>query len=188
MELPQTSTRAHDYGREQRLADLARDLVDVAYLKGEFVLSSGMHSDYYFDKYLFETRPDVLRRVAEFLADLLPDDTDRIAGPELGAVPLATALALQTNLPFVIARKGSKGYSTEKLVEGVINPGEQIAVVEDVISTGAQAISAAERVTATGAQVNGILAVIDRDQGGAEAIAAAGYSLTSLFTRGQLGI
>lgn len=174
--------------RERRLAELGRDIVDVAYLTGEFVLSSGERSSYYLDKYQFETRPGLLRRLAAFLAELLPAGTDRIAGPELGAVPLATALSLETGLPFVIVRRDAKSYSTGRSIEGEIHPGERVSVVEDVITTGGQAISAANRIAETGAHVHGILAVVDREEGGREAIAAAGYSLAALFTRRQLGI
>ena len=174
--------------RERRLAELARDVVGAAYLRGDFVLSSGARSNYYFDKYLFETKPGILRRLASFLAELVPPQTDRIAGTELGAVALATAVSLETGLPFVIARKGTKAYSTAKMVEGEIYPGDRIAVVEDVISTGAQAIRAANRISEVGAHVIGILGVIDREQGGPEAISAAGYTLTTLFRRSQLGL
>lgn len=174
--------------RERRLAELARDVVGAAYLRGDFVLSSGARSQYYFDKYLFETKPGILRRLASFLAELVPPNVDRIAGTELGAVALATALSLETGLPFVIARKGSKAYSTARLVEGELYPGERVVVVEDVISTGAQAIRAAERIVDLGASVVGILAVIDREQGGPEAISAAGFTLTTLFTRSGVGL
>lgn len=174
--------------REERLAELARDVVGAAYLRGDFVLSSGARSHYYFDKYLFETKPGILRRVASFLAELVPPQTDRIAGPELGAVALATALSLEVGLPFVIARKAAKDYSTSRLVEGELYPGERVIVVEDVISTGAQAIRAANHVAQTGAQVLGILGVIDREQGGPRNIAAAGYQFTALFRRRDLGL
>jgi len=174
--------------RERRLAELARDVVGAAYLRGDFVLSSGARSSYYFDKYLFETKPGILRRLASFMAEMVHPQTDRIAGTELGAVALATALSLETGLPFVIARKGTKGYSTERLVEGEIYPGDRVVVVEDVISTGAQGIRAANRLVEVGAHVLGILAVIDREQGGPEAISAAGYTLTTLFRRSQLGL
>jgi orotate phosphoribosyltransferase len=174
--------------RERRLAELARDVVGAAYLRGDFVLSSGARSSYYFDKYLFETKPGILRRLASFMAEMVPPQTDRIAGTELGAVALATALSLETGLPFVIARKGIKGYSTERLVEGEVYPGDRVVVVEDVISTGAQGIRAADRLVEVGAHVLGILAVIDREQGGPEAISAAGYTLTTLFRRSQLGL
>jgi orotate phosphoribosyltransferase len=174
--------------RKRRLAELARDTVGAAYLRGDFVLSSGARSHYYFDKYLFETKPGILRRLASFLAELVPTDTDRIAGTELGAVALATALSLETGLPFVIARKGTKAYSTARLVEGELYPGERVVLVEDVISTGAQAIRAAERIVGAGARVIGILAVIDREQGGPEAISAAGFTLSTLFSRSGLGL
>src|SRR5262249_1190733 len=129
-----------DRGRQERLAELGRDIVAAAYLRGDFVLSSGAHSNYYLDKYLFETKPGILRRVAAFLAELVPPGTDRIAGPELGAVALATALSLEVGLPFVISRRAAKDYSTSKLIEGELYPGERVIVVEDVITTGTQAI------------------------------------------------
>jgi orotate phosphoribosyltransferase len=174
--------------RVERLAELGRDIVGAAYLRGDFVLSSGARSSYYFDKYLFETKPGILRRIATFLAELVPAQTDRIAGPELGAVALATALSLEVGLPFVIARKSAKEYSTSRLVEGELYAGERVIVVEDIISTGTQAIRAARDVSQTGAHVLGILGVIDREQGGAENIAAAGYPFTALFRRSDLGV
>jgi orotate phosphoribosyltransferase len=174
--------------RERRLAELARDVAGAAYLRGDFVLSSGERSSYYFDKYLFETRPGILRRLAAFMAELVPADTDRIAGTELGAVALATALSLETGLPFVIARKGSKTHGTARLVEGELYRGDRVILVEDVVSTGAQAIQAAERVVEAGAHVTRILAVIDREQGGQQAVSAAGFELTTLFRRRDLGL
>ncbi len=174
--------------REQRLAELARDIVGAAYLRGDFVLSSGARSHYYFDKYLFETKPSILRRVASFLAELVPPQADRIAGPELGALALATALSLEMGLPFVIVRKAAKEYGTSRLMEGEIYPAEKVVVVEDVISTGAEAIRAANHVAQTGAQVLSILGVIDREQGGPQNIAASGYQFKALFRRSDLGL
>jgi orotate phosphoribosyltransferase len=171
-------------GREE----LARAIVEAAYLEGDFVLSSGARSSYYLDKYLFETRPEILRPLATALAGLVSPGTDRIAGTELGAVALATALSLEMNLPFVIARKGAKEYSTAKQIEGVLQPGDRVVVVEDVITTGAQAIRAAQLVVEAGAVVDAIIAVVDREQGGAEKIAAAGFSLRALFGRADLGL
>lgn len=174
--------------RRQRMAELARDLTGAAYLRGDFVLSSGQRSHYYFDKYLFETKPGILRRVASFMAEMLPAQTDRIAGTELGAVALATALSLETGLPFVIPRKEMKAYSTAKGIEGELYAGERVAVIEDVISTGAQGIRAAGKVVAAGAQVVGIYAVIDREQGGGDNMAAAGYDYAALFSLRDLGL
>jgi orotate phosphoribosyltransferase len=150
------------------------------------VLSSGETSAYYFDKYLFETKPGILRRIAAFMAEMIPPSTQRIAGPELGGVPLATALSLETGLPFVILKKGSKGYGTERLIEGELFAGERVVVVEDVISTAAQAIRAAHQVTDAHAEVLAILAVIDREQGGEANIAGAGFEFRSLFRKSQL--
>ena len=170
------------------LAALGRELVEAALLRGDFVLSSGAHSDYYLDKYRFETRPALLRGLAAALAPLVPAGTDRLAGTELGAVALAAALSLETGLPFVIVRKASKEYSTANLIEGELVAGEQVLVVEDVITTGAQSIKAADRVAAAGGRVNGILAVVDREEGGGARIAEAGYAYAALFTRSGLGI
>jgi orotate phosphoribosyltransferase len=169
-------------------AALARAIRDAAYLEGDFVLSSGARSSWYLDKYLFETRPEILRPLAAALAGLVPPDTDRIVGTELGAVALATALSLETDLPFVIARKGAKEYSTAKRVEGELRTGERVIVVEDVITTGAQAIQAANLVRDEGATVLAIVAVVDREQGGAEKIAEAGYPLRALLGRADLGL
>ena len=117
---------------EARLAELARDIVGAARLRRDFVLGSGSRRRYCFDKYLFETKPSILRRGAALLADLVPPQTDRIAGPELGALGLATALSLEVGLPFVIARKAAKRASC----------GASGMVVEDLLSTGAPAIQA----------------------------------------------
>ena len=166
---------------DERLSELGRDIVAAAYLRGDFVLSSGVRSSFYFDKYLFETRPTILRRLATFLAELVPENIERLAGPELGAVALTTALSLETGLPFVIVRKGSKGYGTSQLTEGELHAGERVLIVEDVISTAAEAMKACAQVARTGADVAGVLAVLDREQGGERNITAAGYSLTTLF-------
>lgn len=170
------------------LAELKRDLLDASLLRGDFVLSSGARSDYYLDKYRFETRPALLRSLAERLAELVPAGVDRLAGTELGAVALAAAVSLQTDLPFIIVRKAEKGYSTSNLIEGELLTGEKVLVLEDVITTGAQSIKAADRVVAAGGVVVGILAVVDRQEGGEAGITAAGYTLTSLFTRADLGV
>jgi len=171
-----------------RLERLGRDVLDASLLRGDFVLSSGRRSNYYLDKYLFETQPGILRRLAGALAERMPAGVDRIVGTELGAVALAAALSLATELPFVIARKGSKEYSTAKTVEGAFNPGDHVVVVEDVVTTGAQGIMAARQLAAAGAVVLAILAVIDREEGGRDAIEEAGFEFRPLFTRSGLGI
>ncbi len=181
---------AEGAGNAQDLSGLreqvARDLVSNAYLVGDFVLSSGRRSRYYFDKYLFETKPNILRPLARLLAAQIPTGVDRIAGPELGAVALAAAASLETDIPFVIVKKASKDYATQKLVEGEIHPGERVVVVEDVMTTGAQAIASAEKLRSMGMEVLFILGVVDREEGARENVEAAGFQLRSLFTRGEL--
>jgi orotate phosphoribosyltransferase len=168
--------------------EVGRLLVERALLEGEFTLRSGRRSDYYLDKYRFETQPDLLRRIARALAALLPPDLDRIAGPELGAVALAAAVSLETGHPFVIVRKASKGYSTERLIEGALETGDRVVLIEDVLTTGTQAIRAAERLGEAGATVAAILGVVDREEGAAAACEAAGIELRSVFSRSDLGI
>ena len=173
---------------DRRLAELGQDVVAAAYLKGRFVLRSGAISSYYFDKYMLTTRPAILRRVAETLAAMVPPDTDRLAGPELGAVPLATAVSLELGLPCVFVRKQAKGYGTAASFEGEIYAGERVVVLEDVLTTGSEAIRSARALREFGVNVIEILGVIDREEGAAANIAAAGFHFRALFTRRSLGL
>ena len=100
------------------LRELGRDLVKASYLKGDFVLRSGRRSNRYFDKFLFETDPVLLKRLGHHLAELVPEATRRLAAPELGAVLLGGAVSLETGLPLLLVRKEPKGYGTAKQLEG----------------------------------------------------------------------
>jgi orotate phosphoribosyltransferase len=168
------------------LEALARDLVAVAYLKGDFILRSGRHSNVYFDKYLFETRPAILRTLGQELAQLVPDGVDRLAAPELGAVLLGGAVMLETELPLVLVRKEAKDYGTSKAVEGVLEAGDRVCLIEDVLTTGGAAIKAAGRLRDLGAEVVRLIAVLDREEGAAEALAAAGLDYQPLFRKSDL--
>jgi len=179
-------TGSNDVSMPTLREHVARDLVRHAYLVGDFVLSSGRRSRYYFDKYLFETKPTILGPIGRLMAEQIPEGVDRIAGPELGAVALATAASLQSGIPFLIVKKASKTYATQKLVEGEYNPGEKVVVVEDVMTTGAQAIAAAEKLRTLGLEVLFILGVVDREEGATEKVEGAGFQLRSLFTRTEL--
>ncbi len=167
---------------------LARDLVQVAWLEGDFVLRSGRRSNWYFDKYRFETQPGILRRVGHLLAGLVPAGTQRLAAPELGAVLLGAAVSLELDLPLVLVRKEAKGYATGNAIEGVLEPGERVTVIEDVLTTGGAAIAAVERVREAGATVVGLVAVLDREEGAAENVARAGVPFAPLFLRSHLEI
>ncbi|MHC5034883.1 MAG: orotate phosphoribosyltransferase [Planctomycetota bacterium] len=168
--------------------ELAEQLKDTALLRGEFTLRSGRTSNYYFDKYRFETSPALLQNVARELAGMLPDGVDRLAGAELGGVPIATAVAIETGIPFVIVRKESKGYGTEKRIEGAFEPGERVVLLEDVATTAGAALKAVEALRDAGAAEVSVLLVLDRQEGAAEAFADAGVPYRALFTSESLGI
>ena len=147
-----------------RVPDLAPRIRDAALLEGDFVLSSGERSNLYVDKYLFSTEPDLLRDVADALAARIPEGVERLAGVELGAVPLVVATALATGLPYVIVRKAAKehGSSAGRSIEGNLHKGERVVLVEDVVTTGTQAARAAGKLQEAGAEVVTIVAVLDR--------------------------
>lgn len=167
---------------------LARRLMETSYLEGDFTLSSGRHSHYLIDKYGFETRPELLREVARALAHMLPEDADRLAGVELGGVPLATAVALESGLPFVIVKKARKGYGSDKLIEGRLGPGEHVVLLEDVTTTGGTARRAVRTLRDAGAGRVSVLAVVDRQEGAGETFGRAEVPFRALFTRTSLGI
>jgi orotate phosphoribosyltransferase len=168
--------------------DLAKRIADVSLLRGEFTLRSGRKSNYYLDKYRFETQPDVLAALGKLFAGYVTDKTDRIAGAELGAVPLAAAAGMASGKPIVFIRNQKKDYGTAKQVEGVLNPGETVLIVEDVLTTGGQVLEAAKTLQDLGAKVEKIVAVIDRLEGARENIEKAGFTFESLFTTKDLGI
>lgn len=170
-------------------AELAQAIKAAAYLEGDFVLSSGRRSKYYLDKWRFETDPRLLREIAAHLAALLPTPPpDRLAGVELGGVPLVTALSLETGLPALVVRREAKGYGAGKEVEGVAAAGERVVLVEDVLTTASQAISAAQRLTAMGLSVQRVVYVIDREEGAEGNLRAAGFEPAPLFRKSDLGI
>ena len=169
-------------------ADLAKRIADVALLRGEFKLRSGRTSNYYLDKYLFETQPDILRELGALFAQRVTAEVDRIAGAELGAVALAAVTAMAAGKPFVIIRNQKKDYGTSKLIEGILEPGDLVMIVEDVLTTGGQVLEAVKTLQDLGAKVERIVAVIDRLEGARENIEKAGIVFESLFTSKDLGI
>jgi orotate phosphoribosyltransferase len=172
-------------------AELAARVAERALLHGDFVLRSGKRSSVYLDKYRFETDPALLGPIGAALGELAQagdPPPDRLAGPELGAVPLAAAAALHSGIPFLIVRKASKGYGTEGLIEGVCEAGERVLVIEDVVTTGGALIAAIEALRAAGLTVERALCVLDREEGGSEALAALGVRLEPLFRRADLGM
>ena len=153
---------------------------------GEFELSHGGTSDYYVDKYLFETDPDALTRVAEAFADRLAETDAKLAGVALGAVPLVAVTAAELGRPYVIARKQAKEYGTGNRIEGRLDDGEEVVVIEDIATTGQSAVDAVEALREAGATGNRVLVVVDREEGAAELLADHDVELESLLTATEL--
>jgi orotate phosphoribosyltransferase len=167
--------------RTSELTGLGRELVKASYLKGDFVLRSGKRSNRYFDKFLFETDPALLKRLGKHLATLVPTDTQRLAAPELGAVLLGGAVSMETGLPLVLVRKEPKGYGTSKQIEGRFDAGDRVTVIEDVVTTGGDSLRSAQVLRDAGVDVIHLVVVLDRGEGGEENIRQAGIPYSPLF-------
>lgn len=165
---------------------LASAIYRTAHLSGRFLLRSGIESTEYFDKYRFESDPQLLRAVCSALAPLIPTDTEVLAGLELGGVPIATMLADITGLPVAFVRKAAKPYGTCQLAEGAPVDGRTLLIVEDVITSGGQAVISSTALRALGAKVTHAVCVIDREAGGREALREAGLELRPLFVFSEL--
>ncbi|MFB6074239.1 MAG: orotate phosphoribosyltransferase [Haloarculaceae archaeon] len=156
---------------------------------GEFELSHGGTSDYYVDKYVFETNPRCLELIAAAFAARLEElgeaDT-KLAGVALGAVPLVAVTSVETGTPYVIARKQQKEYGTGNRIEGALEEGERVVVLEDIATTGQSAVDAAEALREAGAVVERVLVVVDREEGASENLAEHGLELDALVTASQL--
>jgi orotate phosphoribosyltransferase len=168
------------------LSDLARRVYDSAHLTGEFRLRSGQTSTEYFDKYLFEADPVLLRDITEAMAPLVPAGADALAGLELGGIPIVTMLSQVTGMPALFVRKQAKEYGTCRLAEGGEVAGRRLVVVEDVVTTGGQVLESCGELRRRGATVETVLCVIDREAGGTEAFAEQGLELRALLTMSQL--
>ncbi len=167
-------------------ADLARDIDSCCRLTGEFTLRSGQVASEYFDKYLFESDPALLGRVADAMVDLLPADTELLGGLELGGVPIVTVLSLRTALPALFVRKKAKEYGTCKLAEGPGVSGRRVTLVEDVITTGGAVRDATLALRDAGAVVEVVVCAIDRSPGEDNPLADVGLQVRSVLTKRQL--
>jgi len=158
--------------------DLAQRMIDASELHGDFELSSGARSSVYFDKFRFLTKPDLLRDVARAVAVKLPGGVELLAAPEGAAMLLVAAVALETGLPLAVVRKQPKEYGTRAQVEGEVPAGAEVALIEDVSTTGHQVRRAAEILSEAGAKIRIIVLAIDR--GGANHLREAGYEVDAL--------
>ncbi|NCN40725.1 orotate phosphoribosyltransferase [bacterium] len=164
------------------LRELEEKVIEICRLEGEFLLRSGQTATHYFDKYRFEAQPTLLKPIAHFLKDLIPKDTEVLAGLEMGGIPIATALSLETNLPVIFVRKKAKEYGTCKIAEGLGSlQGKKVCVIEDVITTGGQVLLSTEDLRKEGALVSHVLCVILRNQEGVKKLSSANLHLSALF-------
>lgn len=176
-------------------SELAQAIADICVLRGNFTLRSGRTSTYYLDKYLFSTRPEILKPLGELFAQRVRaiesatrTKVARLAGAELGGIPLVTVASMATGLPCIFVRNAKKDYGTAKQMEGVLKPGEPVVFVEDVATTGGQALEAVKVLRDAGASVLAIVATIDRQEGARENVEKAGVRFEALFTKADLGV
>lgn len=177
------------------ISPLAQAIADVALLRGNFTLRSGKTSTFYLDKYLFSTRPELLEQLAPLFEARIKAMTAaagakvaRLAGAELGGIPLVTAASLKTGLPCVFVRNKKKDYGTAKQLEGALNAGDVVILLEDVATTGGQALEAVAALRESGAKVLGVIATIDRLEGARENVEKDGLRFDALFTVKDLGV
>ena len=170
-------------------AELRRAIRERAYLEGDFVLRSGRRSRFYLDKYRFSTQPDLLEAIAGRIADAVREvepEAARLAAPELGAVPLVAAASLVSRLPFLIVRAETKAYGTNNRLEGAFSAGERICLVEDVVTSGGAAVEAVEALREAGLECRTAICVVDREEGGADALARVGVRLRPIFRAAEI--
>ena len=167
-------------------AELAHRVYAASHITGTFTLRSGAVSNEYFDKYRFESDPELLRDLATSLAPLVPAGCDGLAGLELGGVPLATMLSQVTGMPSYFVRKQAKTYGTCRLAEGGELQGQRLCIVEDVVTSGGAILDAAVELRDRGAVLGPVVCVIDRESGGPEKLAVEGLELRALFRMSEL--
>jgi orotate phosphoribosyltransferase len=169
--------------------ELRSAIRECAYLEGDFVLRSGRRSRFYLDKYRFSTHPELLEAIGARLAELVSQaepSAVRLAAPELGAVPLAAAASLVSRLPFLIVRAEAKSYGTGNRLEGVYTAGERVCLVEDIVTSGGAAVEAVQAVREAGLECQAAVCVVDREEGGADALARVAVRLWPLFRAAEI--
>lgn len=165
---------------------LAADLNATCRLTGTFLLRSGTIASEYFDKYLFEAQPTLLKRVAEQMVTLVPDNTELLGGLEMGGIPLVTILSHLTGIPSLFVRKEAKTYGTCKLAEGGNVTGKRITLVEDVITTGGAVRNATLALRGLGASVDVVVCAIDRSVPSQNKLSEIDLETRAVVTRAEL--
>jgi orotate phosphoribosyltransferase len=166
--------------------ELAKAIYRTSHLTGEFKLRSGAISNEYFDKYQFESNPELLLEICQHIIDILPDDFDALAGLEMGGIPIAVILSQLTGKPVCFVRKKAKEYGTCNLAEGTEIFGKKLLVVEDVVTSGGQVILSSQELRDKGAVITDAICVIDRESGGKDGLNNIGINLNPLFTMSEI--
>ena len=165
---------------KEYLIDLLKD--NEVFLEGDFTLSSGKKSNYYINMKKAITEPEILSTIAKLINEKIDDGIDKIAGPALGAVPIATAVSLESGKPLLMIRKEKKGYGTSKLIEGNLIEGDNVILVEDVTTTGGSLLKAINAIVDNGGVVQKAFVVVDREEGAMETFANEGITLEPLIS------
>jgi orotate phosphoribosyltransferase len=172
--------------REPAHGEIVATLLDAAAVRfGDFTLASGEKSDVYIDVKRAWSDPDRLDLLARALAARV-GSAERLAGMELGAVPLVVATALRTRLPYVVLRKATKEHGTRQSFEGEVPHGARVLLIEDVSTTGGSSLRSVEILRSAGGVVDRALVVVDREAGARDRLAAAGVRLEPLVTMSEL--
>ena len=166
--------------------ELGKQIYDAAHITGEFLLRSGQISNEYFDKYKFESIPELLDEIGTHMKELIPEGSEILAGLEMGGIPLSTVLSIKSGIPSVLVRKKAKEYGTRKLAEGTDFDGKKVCVIEDVVTTGGQIVTSVNELRERGAVIDNVICVILRDPKAYENLGNAGLKLTPLFTMEEL--
>ena len=166
---------------KEYLIDLLKE--NGVFLEGDFTLSSGKKSNYYINMKKAITEPEILSTISKLITQKIDlDDIDKVAGPALGAVPIDTAVSLESKLPLLMIRKEKKGYGTSKLIEGELNEGDNVIVVEDVSTTGGSLLKAIRAINDNGGNVKRAFVVVDREEGAIETFEKEGITLEPLIS------
>lgn len=167
---------------------LSMDLFEIGAVKfGNFTLKSGLESPIYIDLRALVSYPDVLREVAQELIEITKGlKFDRIAGIPYSAIPIATAVSLQSQVPMIYPRKEQKGYGTKRVVEGVYEKGETVLVYDDLITTCGSKFEAIKPLKAVGLNISDIVVLVDLEQGGKGDLECEGYALHVVFTLSEM--
>lgn len=163
-------------------SEVAQKIYELSHITGEFLLRSGQISNEYFDKYLFEANPIVLKEIAKIMSDMIPEETEVLAGLEMGGIPVVTAISMNTGMPAAFVRKEAKKYGTCKLAEGADVEGKKVLIIEDVVTTGGAIIDGVRELRKKGAIIDTVLCVIQRSDKATEILAEENLKLVPAFT------